>query len=81
MTQSPMIVNVGFETWKTKESKVGDDVPETWGDWKERAIAWETITAISLVEAGANIVVLRHPESLRRVRAAIESLVQAPELA
>lgn len=81
MTQSPMIVNVGFETWKTKESKVGDDVPETWGDWKERAIAWETITAISLVEAGANIVVLRHPESLRRVRAAIENLVQAPELA
>ncbi len=78
MTQSPMSVSVGFETWKTKESKVGDDVPETWGEWKERAITWETITAIALIEAGADIVVLRHPESLKRVRAAIEDLVQAP---
>lgn len=81
MTQSPMIVSVGFETWKTKESKVGDDVPKSWGDWKERAIAWETITAITLIESGADIVVLRHPESLKRVRAAIQNLVTAPELA
>jgi acetyl-CoA decarbonylase/synthase complex subunit delta len=80
MTQSPMIVNVGFETWKTKESKVGEDVPETWGDWEERAISWETITAITLIEAGADIVVLRHPESLKRVREAIDNLVTAPEL-
>ena len=78
MTQSPMTVSVGFETWKTKESKVGDDVPNTWGDWKERAISWETITAITLIEAGADIVILRHPESLKRVRAAIDNLVQAP---
>ncbi len=81
MTQSPMIVNVGFETWKTKESKVGDDVPETWGNWEERAISWETITALTLIEAGADIVVLRHPESLKRVRTAIENLIAAPELA
>lgn len=81
MTQSPMVVNVGFETWKTKESKVGDDVPETWGEWEERAITWETITAITLIEAGADIVVLRHPESLKRVRAAVDNLITAPELA
>ena len=81
MTQCPMVVHVGFETWKTKESKVGDDVPDTWGDWKERAITWETVTAITLIEAGADIVILRHPESLRRVRAAVDNLVEAPELA
>lgn len=81
MTQSPMIVVVGQETWKTKEAKVGDDVPKSWGEWEERSIVWETVTAITLVEAGADIVVLRHPESLKRVRAAIDSLVEAPELA
>ena len=81
MTQSPMIVVVGQETWKTKEAKVGDDVPESWGEWEERSIVWETVTAITLIEAGADIVVLRHPESLKRVRAAIDSLVEAPELA
>ena len=77
MTQFPMIVTPGFEAWKTKESKVGDGVPEAWGDWKNRAIHWETLTAMSLVESGADIVVLRHPESVARVKSAIEELVSA----
>jgi acetyl-CoA decarbonylase/synthase complex subunit delta len=81
MTQSPMCVTVGYETWKTKESKVGTDVPEAWGDWLERSITWETVTAIALIEAGADIVVLRHPESLKRVREVIDNLVEVPEVA
>jgi acetyl-CoA decarbonylase/synthase, CODH/ACS complex subunit delta len=77
MTQSPMMVTAGFETWKTKESKVGSGVPESWGVWKERAIHWETLTATALLESGASIVVLRHPESVKRVRAAITELMTA----
>jgi len=80
MTQSPMIVVVGHESWKTKESKVGTDVPEAWGDWLERSITWETITAVTLIESGADIVVLRHPESLKRVRSVIDNLVEQPEI-
>jgi acetyl-CoA decarbonylase/synthase complex subunit delta len=75
MTQSPMLVTPGFEAWKTKESKVGDGVPEAWGDWLKRAIHWETLTAMTLLESGADILVLRHPESVRRVKAAIEELM------
>jgi len=81
MTQSPMVVVVGHETWKTKEAKVGQDVPVTWGEWLERSITWETVTAVTLIEAGADIVVLRHPESLKRVRAVIDNLVEEPEIA
>jgi acetyl-CoA decarbonylase/synthase, CODH/ACS complex subunit delta len=81
MTQLPMIVTPGYEAWKTKEAKVGEGVPESWGDWKERSINWETLTAISLLEAGADILVLRHPESVRRVKAAIEELMAPVELA
>ena len=77
MTQLPMMVTPGFETWKTKEAKVGVGVPEAWGDWKERAIHWETLTTIALLESGASIVVLRHPESLKRVRTAINELMTA----
>lgn len=77
MTQYPMIVTPGFEAWKTKEAKVGEGVPEAWGDWKARAIHWETLTAIALVESGADIVVLRHPESVARVKDAIEELITA----
>jgi acetyl-CoA decarbonylase/synthase complex subunit delta len=78
MTQLPMLVTPGFEAWKTKEAKVEVGVPTAWGDWTERSINWETLTAISLVEAGADVVVLRHPESLRRVKLAIADLACAP---
>jgi acetyl-CoA decarbonylase/synthase complex subunit delta len=74
MTQMPMLVTPGEECWKAKESKVGEGVPEEWGAWEERAINWETLTSVMLIESGANIVVLRHPESLKRTRAAIEDL-------
>jgi len=81
MTQAPMIVTPGFEAWKAKESKVGEGVPEAWGEWQERGIIWETLTAVTLIESGADIVVLRHPESIKRVQAAIEDLMAAPETA
>ena len=77
MTQLPMIVTVGAETWKTKESKVGNGVPAAWGEWQERGINWETMTALTLLESGADIVVLRHPESVKRVKAAIADLMVA----
>jgi acetyl-CoA decarbonylase/synthase, CODH/ACS complex subunit delta len=75
MTQFPMLVTPGFEAWKTKEAKVGEGVPEAWGDWKNRSVHWETLTAVALVESGADIVVLRHPESVKRIKDAIEELM------
>ena len=75
MTQLPMLVTPGFEAWKSKESKVGEGVPEAWGDWAARGVHWETITATALVESGADIIVLRHPESVARVKAAIDELM------
>ena len=81
MTQLPMIVTPGFEAWKTKESKVGADVPTQWGSWEDRAIHWETLTSLALLESGADILVLRHPESVRRVRMAIDDLMAIRETA
>jgi acetyl-CoA decarbonylase/synthase complex subunit delta len=75
MTQLPMLVTPGFEAWKTKEAKVNTGVPEAWGDWLERSINWETLTAMTLIEAGADIVVLRHAESVRRVKLALADLM------
>ncbi len=61
MTQMPIIANLGYECWKTKQAK----------ESKEQALLWEGITAISLLLAGANILVLRHPESLKLVKETI----------
>ncbi len=76
MTQQPMLVTPGEEAWKTKEAKIGEGVPGRWGDWKRRAIHWETLTAGALVHAGANLVVMRHPESLARLKAMVAGLMK-----
>ena len=75
MTQQPMLVTPGEEAWRTKEARAGDGIPDAWGDWAERAVNWEILTASTLLESGADIVVLRHPESVKRVRAMIEALM------
>lgn len=75
MTQQPMLVTPGEESWRAKEARAGEGVPEAWGDWAERAINWETLTASTLIESGADILVLRHPESVKRVRAMIDALM------
>jgi acetyl-CoA decarbonylase/synthase, CODH/ACS complex subunit delta len=77
MTQLPMIVTPGSEAWKTKEAKVGVSVPAAWGDWAERAVNWETLTSVSLIEAGADIVVVRHPETVKRVQQAVADLMSS----
>ena len=75
MTQQPMIVTAGYEAWRAKETRVNEGVPDAWGNWEKRSLLWETMTATTLLEAGADIVVLRHPESVSRVRKVIDKLM------
>ncbi|NPV07112.1 MAG: acetyl-CoA decarbonylase/synthase complex subunit delta [Anaerolineae bacterium] len=75
MTQQPMICLAGYESWRQKEARVGEDVPAEWGDWERRAVLWEAVTATSLLHSGADVVVLRHPESVRLVQAMITELM------
>jgi acetyl-CoA decarbonylase/synthase complex subunit delta len=77
MTQQPMIVTPGEEAWRTKEARASEGVPESWGDWTTRAINWEALTAAALIESGADIVVLRHPETIGRVKKMIAALTSA----
>lgn len=77
MTQFPMICTVGEESWRQKESKATEGIPAAWGDNKERAIVWEILTATTLLQAGADILVLRHPKSVEQVKLAIDKLMKA----
>ena len=58
MTQMPIIANLAGECWKTKEAKENQN----------QGVLWEGMTAVSLLLAGANLAVLRHPETLRYVK-------------
>ena len=75
MTQQPMICFVGEESWRQKESRATEGVPEEWGDMEKRCIAWETMTATALLESGADIVVLRHPKTIEIMRKTIDKLM------
>jgi acetyl-CoA decarbonylase/synthase complex subunit delta len=61
MTMMPIIANLGDECWKTKQAKEN----------KTQGLLWEGITALSLYLAGANILVLRHPETLKTIKETI----------
>jgi acetyl-CoA decarbonylase/synthase, CODH/ACS complex subunit delta len=76
MTQQPMICTAGEEAWRQKEGRAASDVPEAWGELAARGVAWEVGTAMTLLEAGADILVLRHPESVSTLRAALDDLVK-----
>ncbi len=76
MTQQPMICTVGEEAWRQKEGRAAADVPEAWGALAERGVAWEVATATTLLEAGADVLVLRHPGSLAVMRDALDDFVK-----
>ena len=75
MTRQPMIVTAGYEAWRSKECKVNKGVPEEWGEWHRRSRLWEVITADSLLESGADIVVLHHPDAVAAVKRTIDKLM------
>lgn len=61
---SPFICFVGQEAWKTKEAQTSP----------EQGIIWETLTATSLIQSGADLLVMRHPIAAQKVSNYIEAL-------
>jgi acetyl-CoA decarbonylase/synthase complex subunit delta len=56
--QMPIIADLGLEACKTKQAR----------ESREQGILWETITATSMVLAGANLLVMRYPESMQIIK-------------
>jgi acetyl-CoA decarbonylase/synthase complex subunit delta len=69
--QFPIICNIAKETWKTKEAKMDD--PKM-GDTKKRGILLEAMSATVLLLAGADVLIMRHPEAIKLVREMIADL-------
>ena len=73
---SPFICFVGQEAWRAKEAKVTKEEFPLWGPEAERGIIWETITATALIQAGADLLVMRHPEAIKKVHAYVDALMR-----
>jgi CO dehydrogenase/acetyl-CoA synthase delta subunit len=70
--QCPFLCNLADEVWKCKEAKLPTDAKM--GDAVTRGVLMEAITAVTLLNAGAALLVMRHPEAIRRVREYIAEL-------
>ena len=74
-----MIITPGYECAKVKEYKAPEkDFPE-WGEINKRAAAWELSTAINLLYAGADIIILYHPEAALATKKTIFKLMDGQE--
>jgi len=73
----PVILDVGYEAWRSKEARSGDEVADVWGPAAMRGPAWEAVTATNLLQGGADLLVLRHTKALEAVRRTIRELVGA----
>jgi len=70
----PVLCDVGFEAWRTKEARlpsfpaVTDENRDQWG------VMWEAATSAVLLQSGAELLVLRHPKAVEYVKKTIDRL-------
>jgi acetyl-CoA decarbonylase/synthase, CODH/ACS complex subunit delta len=77
MLSCPLVCLVGEEAWKAKEARTPPSAEPLWGDLEQRGLFWELTTGLALLEAGAEVLVLRHPEALARLRRQLDTWFQA----
>lgn len=74
LMRQPMLCDVGSQAWRTREaSSAEEDVPG-WGAAQTRGPLWEAVTATNYLLAGANVLVMRHPEAIQIARTSIQQL-------
>ncbi len=66
MLMMPFILFIGQEAWRVKEAK-------EFGE--QQGVNWEIATAVSMIQAGADILVMRHPSSVKAVTKYIEEMM------
>jgi acetyl-CoA decarbonylase/synthase complex subunit delta len=79
MLAFPMLVNPGYESARVKEARSPEaDNPE-WGNVNLRGAYWEITTAMALLAAGADLLIMHHPEAVRVVKSAMAEISEAKE--
>jgi acetyl-CoA decarbonylase/synthase complex subunit delta len=66
--QLPIICNISKEVWKTKEAKISQEEDPKLGDVEKRGILMEAMSAMSLLLAGGDVMIMRHPEAIKLVK-------------
>jgi acetyl-CoA decarbonylase/synthase complex subunit delta len=70
----PIINYVGQEVWKVKECRLTNAEAPELGDQAKRGVMMEAVTAASLLLAGSDLLILRHPETVKMIKTLIDEL-------
>jgi len=76
MLAMPTIANVSNEVWSKKEAIISAEEQPGWGDQGERSLTWEATTAAALLQAGMDILVMRHPKAVELIKKHIDELMK-----
>ncbi len=74
MMAMPVIAVAGEYAWKAKEAKTPEGAMPAWGPQLERAVMWEAMTALALIQSGVDIITMRHPKAVAIVKDYIDKL-------
>ncbi len=69
----PIICNLGREVWKAKETRLPTDAEL--GDQEKRGVLMEAITASTLLLAGGELAVMRHPKAINLTNVLVEGML------
>ncbi|HHW41994.1 MAG TPA: acetyl-CoA decarbonylase/synthase complex subunit delta [Syntrophomonadaceae bacterium] len=76
MMAFPVVCLAGPEAWRAKEAFAPvEEAGPGWGEQKPRGIMWEAMTAAALLQAGGDLVLMRHPEAAKLVKKHLEGLM------
>lgn len=71
--QFPVICNFAYDVWKKKEVQIDD---ARMGDKKKRGVLIEAVTGWTQLLAGADILVMQHPDAVKLVKNTLKELIQ-----
>lgn len=74
--QTPIICNLANEVWKTKEAKTKKEDNPKLGDERKRAVLMESVAAMTLSVAGADILIMRHPDAISYTKEMLQELTK-----
>jgi acetyl-CoA decarbonylase/synthase complex subunit delta len=70
----PQICDVAGETYRVKEAVADDDILPGWGKVAKRGPMWEAMCAGGYLQAGADILIMSHPQAISTIQESIEKL-------
>jgi len=73
--QLPILNYLAHEVWKVKECKLTNEQAPELGDQAQRGILMEAITAIAMLLAGGDLLIMRHPEAVKLVKTYIQEMM------